>query len=350
MTSAVCEDCGKPYASKDSLRDHRRRLHPVREASQVVPDSLDSSPLTTDEIRGNSICFVISTSRMTVRRTVSKGDVKVESVGAGQDPDQEMVTVAKDLLDSPELRAIATFDHVTKLRVKQRSVPSPLLRSGAYMIAVDGLSDMYDYLEGRKKDREPLEAAFLAAYPKLVDEARKRLGALFDPSEYPSPRAIGRLFRFEWQVVEIGTPDQKLRAVSQALFEKEREKAEKVWVNAVGQINEALAAGMAEVVAHLSERLGGGDGPPKRFRASAVTRVTEFLDAFEQRNITKNRVLSDLVGKARRLLSGVDAAALKEDGALRRSVAAGFAEIKGTLDKMLEDRPARAISLADEEV
>ena len=115
MTTSIapftCEPCSKTYSSKDSLRDHQRRKHPA-----VVK----TGPAPVPDIRKNSVCFVIKTSRMTVRRTVSRGDVKVESTVAGKDQDQEMVTVAKDMLDSPELRAIATFDHVTKLRPSSR--------------------------------------------------------------------------------------------------------------------------------------------------------------------------------------------------------------------------------------
>lgn len=363
MTSIVpfiCEDCGKVYASRDSLREHTKRKHPITKAELAfiagappvtVENGVDlAAKPTVIDIRRNSICFVIRTSRMTVRRTVSKGDARVESTVAGKDPDQEMVTVAKDLLDSPELRAIATFDHVTKLRVKARSVPSPLFHSSAYLVSVDGLADMYEFLEQRKAARAPLEAAFEKAYPALVDEAKKRLGSLYDPTQYPPPRELRSLFSFEWQVVEVGTPDAKLRSVSQALFEKERTKAEQVWSSAVGQINEALAEGMADVVAHLSERLGAGDEPPKRFRESAIRRVTDFLDAFKQRNITENADLAKLVGNARRLLSGVDAKTIKEEGGTRKRVVAGFAEIKKSLDTMLESKPARAISLVDEEV
>lgn len=351
-------DCRAPSGRRaDQVHAERFRLltpDMVKAASlpgEPIDDlekAIGKRATVTPDVRKNSICFIIRTSRMTVRRTVSKGDVKVESTVAGKDPDQEMVTVAKDLLDSPELRKIATFDHVTKLRVKAQSVPSPLLRSSAYLIAVDGLVDMYGYMEKRKRDRAPLEAAFEAAYPVLVAEAKKRLGSLFDPSEYPPVKVIRQLFSFEWQVVEVGTPDAKLRSVSQALFEKEKAKAEQVWVNAVGQINEALAEGMADVVAHLSERLGGGDEPPKRFRASAIKRVTDFLDAFGNRNITENADLAKLVSDARRLLSGVDAKVIKGETDTRKQVIAGFAVIKRDLDAMLEARPARAISLDGE--
>lgn len=297
-------------------------------------------------IQANSICVLIKTSRFTVKRTVQPGEVNVEA-NTGRDSvkdviDQDCVTVAKDLLDSDELRKIVTFDHVTKLWVKSRTVQSPLLRASAYLLGVDALPEMYAYLEARKKDRAALEADFAVAYPALVEAAKKRLGPLYDPTQYPPAAAVRRLFGFDWQVIEIVTPNEKLRTISQALFEKEKAKAEAVWTSAVGQINDALAEGMAEVVAHLGARLGGGDEPPKRFRETAIKKVTDFLDAFGQRNVTGNVDLARLVDQARKLLSGVDAKAVKKDGDLRKRLAQGVAEIKGSLDGMLENRPARA--------
>jgi hypothetical protein len=316
-----------------------------------VKTSLTSMTPPVPDIRSNSICVIIKTSRFTTRRTVPKADVTVASTEKeAKAPDQDMVAVAKDLLDSPELRRIVTFDHITKLWVKARSVPSPLLRSSAYLLAVDALEEMYGYLETRKAERAPLESLFVAAYPGLIASAKKRLGPLFDASQYPPVEVIRREFNFDWQVVEISTPDVKLRGVSQALFEKEKKKAELVWTNAVGQINAALAEGMADVVRHLSDRLGAGDEPPKRFRESAIKRVTDFLDTFAQRNLAGDADLAKLVGDAKKLLSGVDAKELKREAGTRKRVVAGFAVIKASLDTMLEDRPTRAAAIADDEV
>jgi hypothetical protein len=301
-----------------------------------------------DNIKANSICVLIKLRRVTVRRTVPQTDVSVEATeetgrkSRGDVIDQDLVTVAKDLLDSSELRKITTFDHVTKLWVKSKTVQSPLLRSSAYLLSVDSLPEMYAFLEQRKKDRGPLIAEFKAALPELIADARKRLGPIFDPAQYPLPEAVDKLFDMSWYVIEIVTPNEKLRTISQALFEREKAKAEAVWTSAVGQINDALAEGMAEVVAHLGARLGGGDEPPKRFRETAIKKVTDFLDAFGQRNVTGNADLARLVDQARKLLSGVDAKAVKKDGDLRKRLAQGVAEIKGSLDGMLENRPARA--------
>jgi hypothetical protein len=352
------EPCREPSGAK-AKKPHADRVRAAESLESNAPAAANEplrapsggAPEVPADIRKDSICIIIKTSRFTTRRTVAQADVTVEATDDKKSvPDQDMVTVAKDLLDSAELRRIATFDHITKLWVKARSVPSPLLRSGAYMFSINSLEDMYGYLEQRKKDREPLMDEFAAAYPGLVRAAKIKLGPLFDAKQYPPADVIKREFSFDWQVIEIDTPNEKLRSVSQALFEKEKAKAEMVWSSAVGQINDALAAGMAEVVAHLAERMGDGDEAPKRFRASAVKKVQDFLDNFAGRNLANSAELTKLVTDAKKLLSGVDAKELKKDGELRKRVVQGFGEIKASLDGMLENKPMRAFAAKDDEV
>jgi hypothetical protein len=311
-------------------------------------------------VRERGICVIIKTSRFSTKRTVRRNEVRVEALvwtpaeieGKVANPDQEALTVAKELLDSPQLRAITLFDSKTKGYIRRRSVPSPLLRSGAYMFAVEGLPEIYAYLETRKAQRTELETSFEIAYPALIEAAKVRLGPLFEQSQYPPLAVVKREFTFDWQVVEISTPDAKLQGISQVLFEKEKAKAEQVWTNAIDQINDALTAGMAEVVGHLAERLSGkDDGKAKVFKASTVQNVQEFLDTFAQRNLTDNADLTKLVEQAKGLLAGVDIKELRKDEAQRVRLAADFSTIKKTLDTMLEIKPTRAISLAsDEEV
>lgn len=357
----ACPKCGaaegaqcKAPSGRRADAPHRERIATSQNETRRTAEAALTAPggASPRDVRESSVCIIISASKFSTRRTVRKGDVKVDSTVSGEvdDIDQDVVTVAKSLLDSPELRAIAGHDHYTKRWVRMNSVPSPLLRAGAFLVSVDALAEVYEYLEARKIERVELIAAFAAAYPGLVKAARESLGPLFDATEYPAAAAITSQFDLEWQVVEMGTPDNKLRAISRALFEKERDKAEKVWSNAVGQINAMLAEGMAKVVEHLSEKLGGGDEKPKRLRESAVARVMEFLDTFDKRNLTRNADLAGLVAQGRMLLSGVSAKDLKDDDKLRARVSKGFAEINAGLSKMMEDRPARAITLADEEV
>lgn len=306
--------------------------------------------VTSAQVRENSICVIIEASRFGARRSVAKGEVTVSSnAETDKKIDQAMCAVGKELLDSDELRTIAGHDHYTKRWIKARSVPSPLIRSSAFLVKAETLPLIYDYLEGRAVERQELVKKLRGVWPKLVKAAKERLGPLWKAEEYPAASAIEDEFELVWRVVEIGTPDKKLRSISKALYEKEKKKAEETWSNAVGQITQALAQAMLEPVAHLAEKLGGGDEKPKRLRVTALQHVTEFLDTFDGRNLTQNSDLDAIVKKAKALLQGVDVKQLKDDDKFRKQFAADFKTIKSGLDKMLEDKPGRAISFSDDE-
>jgi len=297
---------------------------------------------TPQEITAKSVCLVLSFTRVGTRRSVSADQVKV-------DADKSMVHVSKDLFNSPQLRAIVSHDNATRRWVVSRSVPSPLFRDSVYLLGVDAIEEVCEHLEKRKADRAKLEDVFFEAYPSLVAAAKQPaedggLGALFDLSEYPSVGVLRAALGMEWSLIEWGTPERKLSTISQALYEREKAKAEEQWKNAAVQIEDALVVGMQEVFGHLADRLSGGeDGKPKRFKQATVRRVEDFLDLFAKRNLTGREDLAALAEKGRKLLSGVDAAALKSDDVLRARAVIGVGEITKALDGMLEARPRRKI-------
>lgn len=306
---------------------------------------------TPQEIMAKSVCLVLSFARIGSKRSVASNEVKVSATEATKALDQSMVHVGKDLFDSPQLRAIVTHDSVTRKWVVSRSVPSPLFRNSVYLLSVDAVEEVCEHLEERREDRAKLEEEFVAAWLGLVREAKWRLGPLFDPSEYPTVNALRDALKMEWSLIEWGTPEKKLRTISKAMFEKERAKAEAMWANAAVQIEDALVAGMSEVFSHLADVLSGGeDGKPKKFKQASVSKVEEFLELLAKRNLTGRKDLDELAEKGRRLLTGVDAKDLKSDDKLRARVVKGVGEIKSSLGEMLEARPARKITLTDEEV
>ena len=64
-----------------------------------------------------------------------------------------------------------------------------------------------------------------------------------------------------------------------------------------------------------AERLkDGADGKPLKFKQSTVSNLVEFLWHFSFRNVTDDRQLQDLVGRARDLLQGVAADDLRTSG------------------------------------
>jgi hypothetical protein len=107
---------------------------------------------------------------------------------------------------------------------------------------------------------------------------------------------------------------------------------------------------MADLVAHMAERLkDGADGKPLKFKQSTVSNLVEFLSNFSFRNVTDDRQLQDLVGRARDLLQGVAADDLRTSGDMRARVQQGMAALAVDLDGMLVKSRGRKMRLTEED-
>lgn len=308
-------------------------------------------------INENTLQLTVSFSRLGTRRAVPKSKAQVEVLDAGQvnvaeRPEQDVVHVAKSILDSPELKAIASLDHSVRAYLSTRAVPAPMLKSGVFMVHADLVESIYTYLEEMKTRRDSLVEQFIDAYPKLIEAARDALKGLFDARQYPSSATVRNAFSMEWSLREQQVSG-KLKTISKAIYDKEVEKAKGEVASMVQSVKDALAVSLSGMVNHLVERLSGEeDGKPKIFKGSTVENLTEFLDLYYKRTPdSENDTLAPLVEQAKKVLSGVDVKSIKSDTTIRERVAQGFAEIKSALDAMpAVSRPERAVTLADEEV
>ena len=94
----------------------------------------------------------------------------------------------------------------------------------------------------------------------------------------------------------------------------------------------------------MLERLSGQtDGKPKIFRDSAVENLAEFFQRFRQLNVRSNDELDELVSQAQQIVQGIQPQSLRDNNVLRQTVASELAEVRGTLDSMMIDRPRRNI-------
>jgi len=115
---------------------------------------------------------------------------------------------------------------------------------------------------------------------------------------------------------------------------------------ASSEIQQVLRAAMAEMVAHLRDRLTDqADGKPQRIRESTVQKLRNFLDTFDFRNVTDDEELKEQVERARQLLNGVSTDAIRNTADLRARVKNGMAEVAQRLETMVSDRVGRKFRL-----
>ena len=97
------------------------------------------------------------------------------------------------------------------------------------------------------------------------------LRGLYNPADYPPVDEVSREFGLSWQYVSFGVPDQ-LKGISQEVWEQERDKAAQRMAEASSEIQQVLRQSMADLVAHMAERLKDGvDGKPRKFKESTVS-------------------------------------------------------------------------------
>ena len=278
-----------------------------------------------------TVCVKVRLGRIGNTRKVSNSQVEV-------DTDKSLIRVSKHLLDSQELRTIANFDGEIRRYLYDTCLP---FEAGIHLCPLGLLEQMEERLREFGTRRQELVKAFLTAYPMLCQEAAKRLRSLYNPKDYPPLDFVEQQFSFIWQYISFGVPEQ-LREISTKIWQDEREKAAEAMAEAGREIQQVLRTAMADLVKHMRDRLKDGpDGKPLRFKESTVSNLVDFLGTFNFRNVTDDAELKSMVDKARTMLAGVSAEALRTTGDLRAQVQQGMADLAAELDTMTVKTPAR---------
>lgn len=267
---------------------------------------------------------------------------KVSSAQVEVDADKDSIRVSKSLLNSGELEAIRRLDSEIRRYLYGICLP---FEPGIHLLPIPLIETVDARLREFQAKRLELVDVFLEAYPRLCVEAASRLRTLYNPLDYPPVEEVSSAFSCSWQYISYGVPDQ-LRAVSERMFQEERDKAADRMAEAYTEVRQVLREAMVELVAHLRARLADqSDGTPLRLRESTVQKLADFLDTFDFRNVTNDQELKEQVERARVLLAGTTTDAIRNTAELRVRVREGMTEIAGRLENMVADRVGRKFRL-----
>ena len=171
--------------------------------------------------------------------------------------------------------------------------------------------------------------------------AQQRLGSLYNAADYPE--SLRGLFSMDWEFPAVEPPDY-LMQLNPELYEQECQRVAARFDDAVQLAEAAFMDELAKLVSHLTERLTGQlDGKPKVFRDSAIENLTEFFERFRQLSISSNEQLDELVEQAQQVVQGVQPQTLRDNHALRQTIASELSAVQNVLDDLLVDRPRRNI-------
>ncbi len=297
-------------------------------------------------LNARTIAVQLEVKRLGVRKKVPTTVIKVRDQ-LDQTTDPDALRVSKELINCAEYDAIVTLDAAFRSRLLKWALPS-MLRRGVYLVPVDLIDKIDREIRVYQQSREALVESFVRAYGSAVEDARARLSTLFDSADYPPEEDVRRAFDVRVQYVSFDIP-ANLKRLSEAVFERERNKLQASMQSAADEVRTYLRQGLLDLVAHLQDRLTPDPttGKPKIVQARTVEGFQDWLSVFESRNVTDDKQLAALVGKCRRLLTGVDASAIRKDQTFRDQLSGQLCEVKDSLSKMVVDRPCRKFAWDD---
>jgi hypothetical protein len=258
------------------------------------------------------------------------------------DAEGEFLSAGKKLLDTKH----AAFRAVTAIRTrigdywKGLSLPYP--EPGIRLIKLEAVEDFDRQMADYRAELDDAVANLDRHFGELKQAAARRLGSLFNASDYPET-LIG-LFGVSFDFPSVEPPDYLVQ-LAPGLYEREQERVRARFEEAVRLAEQAFLEDFARLVGHLTERISGTneDGSPKVFRDSAVENLDDFFERFRSLNVRSNQQLDDLVAQAQRAVRNVGAQDLRDSEAMRSQVATQLSGVQASLDAMLVDRPRRRI-------
>ena len=264
-----------------------------------------------------------------------------EEIGAATAADARLLTAGKRLVDTRH-EAFRRLSSVrTRITGYWRGVSLPYVEPGVRLIRQADVPAFAHAMEGFREELHEAEEQLNAAYEEVKADARRRLGRLFNPADYP-PEVRG-LFGVEWDFPSVEPPSYLMR-VAPEVFEEERRRVTARFEEAVRLAEQAFATEFGRLLSHLSERLTNDQTGERRvFRDSAVTNLTDFFARFQQLNVRSSPELDALVEEAQRLVRGVSPQALRDSDSLRQQVAAEMARVRGQVKGLLTDAPRRRL-------
>jgi hypothetical protein len=251
------------------------------------------------------------------------------------------LSAGKKLLDvsHPAFRAVTRVR--TQIISYWHGISLPYPEPGLRLIRQDDIPLFTVQMTTLKQELDEAVDQLDNNYDELKHAARRRLGTLFNASDYPTSLRGWFDVGYDFPSVE---PPEYLRGLSPQLYEQESQRIAARFNEAVQLAESAFTDELSKLISHLTERLSGtDDGKPKVFRDSAIENLREFFERFRHLSISSDEQLDELVTQAQRIVRGVESQQLRDNQSLRQQIATQLSTVQASLDGLLVDRPRRNI-------
>lgn len=314
---------------------------------QILIDNAANRKTTStfaQDLRAQTAAVRLMHSKLGNRKALSPA--QMQAVGATFGADDGYLSASKKLIDSHDEAYKTVTGVISRARAYWQTMTVPFPVKGIRLLRRDLIPHFEAAMLRFREELTEGVQSLSGRYQSLCEDARDRLGDLFNERDYPD--SITDCFDIRWDYPSVEPPNH-LKELAPELYEREAAKISSRFESALQMAEEAFAAELKSLVSHLVERLTDDENSdkPKVFKNSAVTNLSEFFTRFQTMNIRSNGELNQLVEQAQGIINEVDPSELRKQTGTRVSVAQQMEEVKAKLDQMVIDAPIRWIELED---
>lgn len=227
----------------------------------------------------------------------------------------------KQLISKKALRPV--HSKIALVRQTHRTLTLPW-DDDARILAASGYLHYTKCMRDGRLSVEAEAKALATRMPEWVDEAKQRLGSMFDKTEYPSSEEVLKKFGVDVEikpVPEAGDFRTKLSEATVKAVTKdiERRSDERV-KRAINDVFERIV----EATGRMADKLNnyeGGQGQEGTFRDSLVFNVVELGNLIPALNITGDKRLNDMSKELLKSCGNTSPELLRSDAKLRKQTA-----------------------------
>jgi hypothetical protein len=219
---------------------------------------------------------------------------------------------------------------VSKARHLHYRMTRPWADDGPRILANMLYTKFSDEFRVLKREFNDAADRFAKAYPSFVEDRKRALNGMFNAADYPSPKDIRSKFNLDLTVLPFpdaedfraDLDDDTIADLKRDLQETSQQVAQKAMACTAQQI--------IETVGHMASKLKEyktGEPGEHLFRDSLVTNVRELAELLPAFNLTDDPRLTKITNRITKELCAEDAAILRANDDVRKSVQQSADEI-----------------------
>lgn len=186
------------------------------------------------------------------------------------------------------------------------------------------------------------EGLIMSCVDDLIDDfehekakAANKLGALFNPEDYPTAESLRDKFNFKVNYMPLPDAGDFRLDINNDAVASLRSQYENAYTQKIEQAMNDIWQRVYTALSNMSSRLGyDDDGKKLVFRDSLVENAVDMVDLLRKCNVTGSNQMFAMADKLETVLRGNSAEALREDTGLRDVVKRDIDELIKTLPSL----------------